>query len=471
MSVARKKITAKFRPLPWQIEPWRDQSRVLLLTGGAGGGKSSIAAEKVHAYCKKYPGAVAVGLRKAREYAEKSIVYALKKAIGDDPAAKYSAASMTFNYDNGSRIFIAGMKDDQQRQAIRSINGDGSVDMIWAEEANALTEDDHNELLARLRGKAADWRQIIYTTNPDGPRHWIKLRLIDAGEASVYYSKAEDNPHNPKDYGDILGSLTGVMYQRLGLGKWVAADGMVYEEWDDMLHVIDSFPIPASWRRIRAIDFGYTNPMSIIWLAMDHDDTAYVYREMYATQKLVEDWAALIMEASAGERIEATICDHDAEGRATLNRHGIATIPADKGIEQGLQRVAARLRDQRLFVFRDALVEADPALEAAKKPTCLLQEMPGYVWPKTGDGRPVKETPVKVNDHACDALRYSVAYLDKGQPPAARPGNNRLAAAHRDGQPELTLLRTENGTLRFGYSDQVQQVDSMRSKVLRFGKN
>ena len=122
----------------------------------------------------KYPASTGIALRKAREFASKSVVYAIKTAIGDDPSVRYNAADLTFHYANGSRIFIAGMKDEGQRQALRSINGDGAADFIWGEEANALTEDDHNELLGRLRGTAATWRQLLYTTNPDSPLHWIK---------------------------------------------------------------------------------------------------------------------------------------------------------------------------------------------------------------------------------------------------------------------------------------------------------
>jgi len=33
----------------------------------------------------------------------------------------------------------------------------------WVEEANALVEDDYNEVLPRMRGTAAPWRQIILT--------------------------------------------------------------------------------------------------------------------------------------------------------------------------------------------------------------------------------------------------------------------------------------------------------------------
>jgi PBSX family phage terminase large subunit len=408
-------------PLDWQVAPWRDKARVLLLTGSAGGGKSRIAAEKMHAFCLKYPGAVGIGLRKAREYASKSVVYALKNAMGNSNGVHYNSSEMIFHYANGSRIFIAGMKDEVQRQALRSINGDGSVDIIWGEEANALTEDDHNELLGRLRGNAAGWRQIMYTTNPDTPTHWIKRRLMDGGEAHVVYSSARDNSHNPADYLDILDSLTGVLGKRLRDGQWVQAEGAVYDTFSDGVHVIEPFNIPTTWRRFRVIDFGYVNPFCCQWFALDGDGRMYLYREIYMTQRTVTEHAKQINLLSKGERIEVTIADHDAEDRATLAENGIQTRPAQKDISVGIQAVTDRLRIQadgkpRIFLFRTALVEEDQRLVAAKKPTCTLQELPGYAWPKSGDGKPVKEVPIKENDHGCDAIRYAVAYLDGIRP-------------------------------------------------------
>lgn len=414
---SRRKPTARFSPLPWQVRAWRDKSLVVLLTGSAGGGKSSLAAEKVHGYCLRYPGAVAICLRKAREYASKSVVYAIRRAAGDDPSVRYHAAEQTFHYDNGSRIFIAGMRDEGQRQALRSINGDGSADIIWAEEANALSEDDHNELLARLRGRAGGWRQLIYSTNPDAPTHWIKRRLIDGGEASVHYSSARDNPHNPGEYLGVLASLTGVLGRRLAAGQWVQAEGAVYEEWNDGVHWIEPFAIPADWRRFRVVDFGYVNPFVCQWWAVDPDGTMYLYREIYRTQRTVRRHGLQIKALSEGEVIEATIADHDAEDRATLEEVGIPTIAAKKEIVNGLNAVRERLRPgrlgkPRLFILRNSLVEMDEALETAKLPTHTAAEVPGYVYPRSGDGRAVKETPVKENDHGLDALRYAVMYLD-----------------------------------------------------------
>jgi phage terminase large subunit len=72
----------------------------------------------------------------------------------------------------------------------------------------------------------------------------------------------------------------------------------------------------------------------------------------------------------------AVICDHDAEDRATLERHlGMTTSRATKDVSPGLQAVVARLRvagdgRARLFYLRDSLPSRDRMLEERKRPTC-----------------------------------------------------------------------------------------------------
>lgn len=403
-----------YNPLPWQVAPWQDKAPVLLLTGSAGGGKSRLAAEKVHAYMLKYPGATGLMLRKAREYASKSIVpFLAHTVIGQTPGVEYRKGDNTFAYDNGSLLYVGGMRDEGQREGVRSIGPGGGLDIVWIEEATQFVEQDYNEILARMRGTAADWRQIILTTNPGAPSHWINKRLIQSGEARVYYSQAADNPHNPADYVHMLDKLTGVLRLRLRDGKWVQAEGAVYALFNPAVHVIDSMVIPASWRRFRSIDFGYTNPFVCQWWALDEDDRLYLYREIYMTKRTVRVHAEQINRYSAGEQYEWTVADHDAEDRATLEESGIYTIPARKEITVGLQAVTERLKlagDERprLYVIRDALVEVDSALEMAKRPTCTLEEFDSYSWPVTRDGAPTKELPMKDNDHGMDAMRYAV---------------------------------------------------------------
>jgi len=418
-------VIAPYKPLPWQIKPLADKSQTLLLTGSAGGGKSRCAAEKVNMYCWKYPGSTWLICRKAREWNGHSIIpFMWKTVMGMDKRIKFNVSNGTFLYPNQSMIYSAGMYDERQRQAARSIGGDGGLDGAWLEEANAFTRQDYEEIIGRVRHTAADWQQIILTTNPDSPTHWIYTDLIQGGGAAVYYSSASDNPNNSAAYINNLQKMTGVLKERLVYGRWVQAEGAIYDEYDPLVHCIDADKVPPFIRRFRVVDFGYTNPFVCQWWGMDADGRLYLYRELYVTQRLVEDLTRQILRLTGDESIEVTVADHDAEDRATMERHGISTTPAYKDVSSGIQAVKSRLAVQpdgkpRLYFVRNALVRVDELLEAAKKPFCTEQEITGYAWRKYDDGKPNKEEPVKINDHGMDSMRYIVMYVD-GRPDATK---------------------------------------------------
>jgi phage terminase large subunit len=149
-------------------------------------------------------------------------------------------------------------------------------------------------------------------------------------------------------------------------------------------------------------------------------------REWVRSRMLVEDHAKVIRDRLlAGQpRPRAIITDHDAEDRATLERHlGMSTIAAKKTVSDGIQSFQSRLKVQadgraRLYVFRDALLDRDPEMDAASLPIGMAEEVAGYVWAvKPGKKGGLKEGPEKANDHSMDAGRYVVAERDlRGRP-------------------------------------------------------
>jgi hypothetical protein len=64
-------------------------------------------------------------------------------------------------------------------------------------------------------------------------------------------------------YIDTLDRLTGPRKDRLRFGKWVQAEGIVYEGFERSKHLVDRFEIPKEWPRYWVIDFGYTNPFCL----------------------------------------------------------------------------------------------------------------------------------------------------------------------------------------------------------------
>jgi phage terminase large subunit len=260
-----------------------------------------------------------------------------------------------------------------------------------------------------MRGKAASWTQVIYATNPDAPTHWINTDLILSKQASIYYSRPEDNPYNPKDYIDRLKNLTGVYYQRLYLGLWVQAEGAIYDEYDSSIHLVDEVNVDMDGRFVVGIDFGYTNPFSASLYYLDNDDNIYLWKQVYRTKRTVEEHVPAIREMVEGVKVEAWITDHDAEDRATLEMHmGIRTQGAYKAVLPGISAVKQRLKDKRLFFKRNAVAEIDIQMQDMKRPLYTVDEIPGYRW---SDKK--QDTPIKENDHGLDELRYVIAYVDK----------------------------------------------------------
>lgn len=361
-------------------------------------------------------------LRKTRESLPNStILFFEQEILGPHSAVQHIASKRRFVYPNGSILSYGGMNDEKQREQVRSIGQRGGVDIVWFEEANKFVEDDYNEILARMRGTAAPWTQIILTTNPDSPAHWIYKRLILGGEAAVYSSGARDNPYNPSTYLGSLDKLTGVLRDRLVLGLWKQAEGVIYSDFDPQIHVIDRFDIPADWPRFMAIDFGFNNPFVCLWAAIDNDDRIYVYREWYQSETLVEDHARQITALTGSERISEAWSDHDAEDRATLERYRVRTQPAIKDVLPGIEAVQRRLRiagdgHPRLFFFRDLAVATDANLVSQKRPTTILEEITLYVWQAARGGAQSKDVPVKADDHAC-LVAGTLIYTMRGQVP------------------------------------------------------
>jgi len=415
----------------------------VLLVGAAGTGKSLACLYRLHFAALKHPGMRALIVRKtATSLGATTLVTFEKKvakaAIKGGVVRWFGGSTREaacYRYPDDAVIVVGGM--DKPEKIMSS-----EYDLVFADEATELTEADWDAIKSRLRNGVLPWQQQIAACNPDRPTHWLKQRA-NTGQLRMLESRHRDNPayvntdgtYTPAgaDYMKKLDGLTGVRRLRLRDSKWAAAEGLVYDQFDDTVHLVDKLPAGSeAWTRWWTVDFGFSNPFVCQFWAEDPDGRLYRYREIYRTKTLVEDHAKHILSivAPRGAWIEpqptAIICDHDAEDRATLERHlGMGTSAAHKTIKDGVQAVQSRLKAQadgkpRLFLVRDALVAPDPELAAAKKPTCTEEEITGYVWPD-GDKNPDKrEVPVKVDDHGMDAMRYMVAQADLGARPNFR---------------------------------------------------
>lgn len=407
--------TQPLQLLPKQREFMEDTSPELLYSGAFGAGKTKILCEKAYFLSIYYPNNFGLIVRKTMNSLRHTTLRTLLKGTGDQPVippsaiANYNKSNNLITLVNGSEIIYGGLDDPVKW---------GSLEVGWIaiDEAVEINEDDYTMLLGRLRQANVPMRQIFMATNPGTPNHFLYKRFYQEQPTSkldgspltkVLESNALQNTFNPEDYTVRLDSFKGVYRERFVLGKWTAFEGLVYPVFDPTRHVIEPFEIPDDWRRVRVIDFGYVNPLVCQWYAIDHDDTAYMYREIYMSHRIVEDHAKQIKALTGSENIDVSYADHDAEDRATLQKYGISTVAARKNVSSGIQEVYSRLSfdergKSRLYFFKNALVETDQHLVINKKPTCTVDEFGGYVWKDKG----TKEEPVKEDDHGMDCVKY-----------------------------------------------------------------
>ncbi len=399
----------------------------LILSGPAGTGKSRGHLEYLNYWASEYPGCRLLMTRKTRRsLTESGMVTLERKVLHPSQGVQFKASMQQYQYPNGSIIAVGGL--DKPSKIMSS-----EWDIILVLEATEVSEDDWESCSIRLRNGKLPIQQLIGDCNPDKSTHWL-LQRARSGATRMLDTRHEDNPTlfyrdgtmTPEGtrYLGKLDRLTGVRYLRYRKGIWCSAEGMIYEDsWNPVINIVDRFPIPKEWPRYLAVDFGYTHPFVCLWAAQDPDGRLYIYRQIYKTRTLVEDHAKEIKRVSRwaekdGDPLpRVIICDHDAEDRATLERHlGLMTTPAHKTVSDGIQAVASRFRvsgdgKPRLMIVRDGLVERDQDLAEGKQPTCLEDEPESYVW-DTRQGMKKGEQPVKECDHALDACRYLVAFHD-----------------------------------------------------------
>jgi PBSX family phage terminase large subunit len=461
-------LVRTYGPRGSALEVFRRRESEVLLSGPAGTGKSRACLEKIHAMClkKENAGMRALAVRKTGKSLASTGLVTFREHVAPESIraghVKWFGGSQQepagYRYENGSFLAVGGMDDPTKIMS-------SEYDVAYVQEATELTVQDWEAITTRLRNGKVSFQQLLADCNPNVPRHWLNQRC-QQGQTVMLNCRHQDNPRLWQDgawtaegeaYIKKLKALTGVRRQRLYQGLWVAAEGLIYEGYDPAIHVIPRFDIPKSWTRWWSVDFGYTNPFVLQCWAEDPDGRLYLYREIYKTRTLVEDHAKRILrevtkcvaccktrkgthdcwscDQCTKEWTEpkprAVICDHDAEDRATLERHlELSTVAADKRVSVGLEAVQTRFKvagdgRPRLFLLEDSLVEKDEALDEAKKPTCTAEEVPGYVWDKgtaqaQAAEKPPKEQPLKENDHGCDAKRYVVTELDLGGRPRIR---------------------------------------------------
>lgn len=243
-----------------------------------------------------------------------------------------------------------------------------------------------------------------FNCNPESPGHWFYTEWVQQAERRNMlhlHFTMEDNLALPaKIRKRYEGLYSGVFYDRYIRGLWVAAEGRIYDCFDEKKHTAAKLPELAGDQYVSS-DYGTQNAtVFLLWQRERGAERWVCVREYYYSgrdqkrQKTDKEFTADLRRWLDGVEPRCVIVDPAAASFiAELRQAGFRVQKAKNDVADGIRLVAAKLNAGGLL------------FSAGCRHT--LEEFQSYVWDETAAARG-EDKPVKANDHCMDAVRYFV---------------------------------------------------------------
>lgn len=300
----------------------------------------------------------------------------------------------------GKPFTVVGASNESSAASIQGM----TVQDCWWDEAELSPESFFDMLNTRL---SLDRSRVLATCNPGTSAHYLKRRVVDHADAERYHVEKfllRENPALSRQVvADLESTFTGLFYRRMILGEWVAAEGAVYQSWDEETMVEKSSQVEEILSV--GVDIGTTHPSAGYALGIDSDGVL----------RIVSEWSPNIVEGMSGtlplsdhqladsfeawleelpQRPRYMYVDPAAKSfRQELKVRGIRTYQAANSVVSGIRTVDSLLTGGQLKIDSSCIQ--------------LIKEIPEYRWDPSASARG-EDKPIKEKDDHCDAFRYAV---------------------------------------------------------------
>lgn len=303
-----------------------------------------------------------------------------------------------------NRFWMFGGRDESSQDLIQGMTLAGAM----FDEVALMPESFVNQATGRCSVEGAKW---WFNCNPAERLHWFKREWINKYTKKkllyIHFTMDDNLSLSEATKERYRSSYVGVFYRRYIEGLWVAAEGLIYDMWDEAVNSFtneEGKPLPfvkEVCTRYVSVDFGATNP-TVFLNAYDDGTTFWITKEYYhdsrdsfdKRQKTVSEYADDFEAFVDYDNSVVVIVDPSAEAfQIELNARGYNVIDADNKVLEGIRYTSTMIHKGRIMVEASCMK--------------FRQEIWGYIWDEKAYLRG-EEKPVKQRDHAMDALRYLI---------------------------------------------------------------
>ncbi|MCE5322130.1 PBSX family phage terminase large subunit [bacterium] len=316
-------------------------------------------------------------------------------------AYEYNRSENYLIFGNNT-YYLFGADNEASQDVVQGLTAAG-----WLADEIALH---HPEFITQALGRLLSIPNSLFwwNCNPESPYHIVNteyiLKACEKYILHLHFTLDDNLTLSQKAKERAKRMFFGVFYKRYILGLWVAAEGAIYDMFDEAVHVVDK--LPEMVRYWVTCDYGTTNPTVFLLIGQGTDNRFYVvdewrwdsvkeHRQMTDGQ-YSDALHKFIISHSALAKLQWIFIDPSAASfrLQVYNDHKdlrARLIPANNSVLDGIRRVSTLLSTPLLFMHRRC--------------KGLDEELSGYVWDPKAQERG-EDAPVKQNDHAPDALRY-----------------------------------------------------------------
>lgn len=290
-------------------------------------------------------------------------------------------------------FYLFGGKDEGSAALIQGITLAGAL----LDEAALMPRSFVEQAAARC---SVTGSRLWFSCNPESPAHWFYQEWVCRAEeknALRIPFTMDDNPGLSAEVRKrYANTFQGTFYRRFVLGEWVAAEGLVYDFFDESF--VQEVPEGPFETWCISCDYGTSNPTSMgLWGRKDgvwYRVSEYFYdgRAM-RRQKTDEEYADELARLADGRTIRAVVADPSAASFCeTLRRRGWRVRKADNQVLTGIRLTAQLLKSGRIVICKGC--------------KNAIREFSLYRWDDRHQGQ---DQVRKEHDHAMDEIRYFAA--------------------------------------------------------------
>lgn len=373
--MTKRRITLNIKGTPIlekNIQAFRDGYRYIINTGGSRSSKSTSILQCIIILCNDTPNTcVSIVTNSLKSMRMNGAVYddffKILKSHNIYNQKLHNKSDCKYTFPNGSNVEFFGVDDDQK------VRGP-SRDILFVNEANRIEFDEFNQLMMRTK------RFAFLDRNPSEVG-WID-NLVKEPKAINIHSTYKDNTFlAPAQVAEIENFInTDPNYYRIyALGLSPTDNLRIYNHFKKFTEINEEV-----LDVVYGLDFGMRDPTALVkcsktqlgWYIEEICyEVGWTQTDLINFLKMnIYDNKTIYCDSSRPDMIE------------DLQRNGFNTVKSDKAIKAGIDSI----RSQQIYIHNDS--------------TNIWNEYYRYNWKENSVG----ETPIDLNNHSLDAIRYAI---------------------------------------------------------------